>query len=93
MRVHGVEVPIMALQKCAHVFASDNNKEVRKTIRTNHIPEILYEDIQGRDVNKVTCTDLYIVSFPCQPFSTMGRQEGFDDTQDTISQHPELYSD
>ena len=81
----GIGIPIIASKNIGicfrHLFDSDSDKEVQKTIRANHQPEILYDNIHGRDVNQVPHTALYMAGFPCQPFSTEGEQEGFDDAK------------
>ena len=90
----GIGIPIVAFSNMGicfkHLFDSDNDKEVQKTIRANHQPEIPYGNIHGRDVNQVPYTDLYMAGFPCQPFSTMGKQEGLDDTQGRGTIFPDI---
>ena len=81
----GMEAPIQALRNLGvsftHVFSSDNDEKVRKTIRANYPPEILYKDITKRDVAKVPSVDLYLAGFPCQPFSNAGKKQGFQDSK------------
>ena len=80
-----MEAPIQALRNLGvlftHVFSSDNDEKVRKTIRANYPPEILYKDITKRDVAKVPSVDLYLAGFPCQPFSNAGKKQGFQDSK------------
>jgi len=74
----GIEAPIEALKKICnrykdikfqHIFSSETNQYAIKYINENHKPEILFGDIQKRNVNDIPDIDLYVSGFPCQPFS------------------------
>ena len=74
----GIEAPIEAIKilcdkykniKYKHIFSSEINKYAIRCIKKNNDPDILYEDIQKRDINIVPDINLYISGFPCQLYS------------------------
>ena len=65
-----------------HSFSSEIDEAARTILKDNFSPEILYEDIMSRDNAKAPFVDLYCAGFPCQPFSTMGSKQGFEDKLD-----------
>ena len=79
----GMEVPIYALQSLQiqhrHVFSSDKDPAVRKTILANCKPEELVNDIKTVKMKNRSTVDLYIAGFPCQSFSQAGKQQGIAD--------------
>lgn len=79
----GLDVPLYALKalgrKVQHLSSSGNDKVVRETIRANHQPEKLYDDIRHRELSSEVQSDLYVAGFSCQPFSNAGLKKGFSD--------------
>ena len=84
----GIEAPLQALQLLnipyKHIFSCDNDPHVVKSIKANHNPKILYDNIFERNVKELPLLDFYIAGFPCQTFSTLGKRAGFDDIRGTI---------
>ena len=79
----GIEAPIQALNNMGivhqHLFSSDNDPMVRSTIyaNTHLMPTSYYGDLTIRDPKFTPTSDIYIAGFPCQSFSTAGKQQGF----------------
>lgn len=73
----GIEAPIQALEKICkvnnlkyeHIFSSENNQYAIDCLKENYKPNILYGDIQKRNVKDIPDIDIYVSGFPCQPFS------------------------
>jgi DNA (cytosine-5)-methyltransferase 1 len=93
----GIESPIQALINTGvdfhHVFSSDIDKFVIKSIKANYTPDIIFGDKSGpfpegditkRDINDVPDIDLYVCGFPCQSFSQAGDRKGFNDERGNV---------
>ena len=103
----GTECPIQALENMnlniSHRFSSEQDPMIQSIIRNNFQTQILYGDLTRRNLDKVPQVDLYVAGFPRQPFSTAGKQQGFNDkkNRETIIFHiieytrrrrPKIYS-
>ena len=81
----GIEAPIQALQLLKipfhHIWSSDIDPMVQKSIQGNYHPQTFYSDIFKRNHKKLPKIDVYIAGFPCQTFSTLGKREGFHDPE------------
>ena len=62
------------------VAASDINKTVRQTYKTNYGIEPV-GDIVKIKPEDIPPYNILCAGFPCQPFSTMGKRQGFADTK------------
>ena len=76
----GIDAPVWALRslkvRCRHAFASDVNEHCRRIIRMNS-PDVgvIYDDMTTRKVDDMERVHLYVVGFPCQPYSTINHRK------------------
>lgn len=62
------------------VWANEIDKDTVKTYKYNFGSEYLLEkDIRKVDTAEIPDFDVLVAGFPCQPFSVLGKQKGFED--------------
>ena len=80
----GGAVPIIALKNRCTIQTCILLRQWRrgqKIIQANSKPGIISETVQKRNSDQVPDVDLHAAGFPCQPSSTIGKQQGFEDDQ------------
>lgn len=67
------------------VWANEFDKDAAITYRLNFGDGHLIEsDIRGIDISTIPDFDVLVAGFPCQPFSKMGFQKGFNDPRGNL---------
>jgi len=66
------------------VWANDFDKYAVQTYKANFGDHIVLGDINEIPLEIIPDCDILIGGFPCQPFSMMGQQKGFEDTRGTL---------
>ena len=66
------------------VWANDFDKYAVETYKANYDNPIVCGDINSISFEDIPDCDVLIGGFPCQPFSMMGEQKGFEDTRGTL---------
>ena len=61
------------------VWANDFDKYAVETYNANFTHKAICADINDVDFDSIPFHDVLIGGFPCQPFSMMGQEEGFED--------------
>ncbi len=66
------------------IWANDYDKYAVNTYNLNMKTPAICADINNLNLNEIPPHDVLIGGFPCQPFSMMGHEEGFNDSRGTL---------
>ena len=70
--------------KIVHKWANDYDLDTCNTYRRNICPDdeesVVFGDVRNLDIDKLGCIDALAFGFPCNDFSVVGEQKGFNGT-------------
>lgn len=66
------------------IWANDFDKYAVETYKMNYPNPIVHGDINQISLDEIPDFDVLIGGFPCQPFSMMGAQRGFEEARGTL---------
>lgn len=66
------------------IWANDFDKYAVETYKANYKNTIILGDINEIPLSEIPDAEILIGGFPCQPFSMMGEQKGFEDARGTL---------
>lgn len=66
------------------IWANDSDKFAVQSYKENFGEHILLEDLNNIELDSIPDHDVLLAGFPCQPFSMMGSELGFEDTRGTL---------
>ena len=90
----GADAPLFAAQalracqrgelKISHEWSCDHNIHAQQFIMLNHKPKRMYGCIHKRKHEQLPAVHLYCCGFPCQPFSSLGLKQGWQDARMSV---------
>lgn len=66
------------------IWANDFDKFAVQTYNKNFPNSAIFGDLNEIELNSIPVADVLIGGFPCQPFSMMGQEKGFEDARGTL---------